>query len=251
MPHTEDILPGGRYAVVSCHVERPLDDDVWRRFAALQERRPSGFRIAAFVRTPDRRAGEDEGVWLDRARAAAARGPFGLHTHWTAADHARPTAGDPAARVRDELDWLRQNELAPAFFCGGGWYIDESVAEVLAEYGITDCTATRFRPSYLGANEPRLGASEPSYVKLSSGRTLLELPTTHSIGMVARGLLGPFRGPVVHAYFHDTDLVDAKRRLALRVALLFLNEKRTRTDLEELQRGFRPTKTMSFANSRG
>ena len=26
-----------RYAVVSCHVERPLDDAVWARFSALQE----------------------------------------------------------------------------------------------------------------------------------------------------------------------------------------------------------------------
>ena len=33
MPHTGDILHG-RYAVVSCHVERPLEDAVWTRFAA-------------------------------------------------------------------------------------------------------------------------------------------------------------------------------------------------------------------------
>ena len=29
-----------RYAVVSCHVERPLDDVVWERFSALQDARP-------------------------------------------------------------------------------------------------------------------------------------------------------------------------------------------------------------------
>jgi hypothetical protein len=101
MPHTEDILPGGRYAVVSCHVERPLDDEVWERFAALQARRPGGFRIAALMRPPDPEAGEDEILWLGRARAAAENGPLGLHTHWTAPDHARPTGGDPAARVRE------------------------------------------------------------------------------------------------------------------------------------------------------
>ncbi|HEY6067550.1 MAG TPA: hypothetical protein VIU81_02575, partial [Gaiellaceae bacterium] len=66
----------------------------------------------------------------------------------------------------------------------------------------------------------------------------------------ARGLLVPFRGPVVHAYFHDTDLLDPTRRLALAVGLRFLALKRTRTDLDELQRRFRPAKTMSFANSR-
>src|ERR671931_540998 len=31
-----------RYAVVSCHVERPLDDCVWTRFEALAAARPGG-----------------------------------------------------------------------------------------------------------------------------------------------------------------------------------------------------------------
>src|SRR5438093_10260439 len=99
MPHTGHILPG-RYAVVSCHVERPLDDAVWRRFATVQRRRPGGFAIAALMRPPDER--EDESVWLERAHEARAHGPVGLHTHWTAPDHARPTGGDPAALVREQ-----------------------------------------------------------------------------------------------------------------------------------------------------
>src|SRR5438034_46596 len=148
MPHTDSILHG-RYAVVSCHVERPLDDEVWRRFSRLQRRRPGRFAIAALMRPPS--AGEDEQVWLE----------------------------------------------------------------------------------------------------LASGLRLLELPTTHSIGMLARGLLGPFHREVVHAYFHDTDLLDRRRAAALRVGLAFLGLKRTATDLRELQRGLCPTKTMSFANSRG
>ena len=85
---------------------------------------------------------------------------------------------------------------------------------------------------------------------LFRSRRLLELPTTHSIGMLARGLLGPFRRQVVHAYFHDTDLLDRRRSAALRVALGFLGVKRTAADLDELQRGLRPENTMSFANSR-
>ena len=64
--------------MVSCHVERPLDDGVWAAFAALQERRPGGLAIAALLRPPDSEAGEtDEVLWLARARAAAARGPLG------------------------------------------------------------------------------------------------------------------------------------------------------------------------------
>ena len=248
MPHTGSILHG-RYAVVSCHVERPLDDEVWRRFSQLQARRPGRFAIAALIRPPS--ADEDEELWVERARHAAALGPLGLHTHWTAPDHARPTGGNPAAVVREQGEWLRSHKLDAAFFCGGGWYIDPDVARAVAELGFADCTATAFRPSYLEPGAPHLQLGEPTWLDLGEGRRLLELPTTHSIGMLARGLLAPFPGPVVHAYFHDTDLLDRRRTLALRTGLAFLGLKRTATDLRELQRGLRPAKTMSFANSRG
>jgi hypothetical protein len=248
MPHTEDILHG-RYAVVSCHVERPLDDEVWRRFATLQKRRPGRFAIAALMRPPT--GGEDETRWLERAREAQSRGPFGLHTHWTAPDHARPTdGGDPALLVREQAEWLGSVGLDAKLFCGGGWYLDEAVAQAVAELGYADCTATAFTPSYLEPEAPQLQLQEPTWLELASGLRLLELPTTHSIGMLARGLLGPFRREVVHTYFHDTDLLDRRRAAALRVGLAFLGLKRTATDLRELQRGLRPTKTMSFANSR-
>src|ERR671935_286061 len=168
MPHTERILPGQHYAVVSCHVERPLDDDVWPRFAGFQERRPGGFRIAALMRPPEPNVGEDEGRWVERARAAAARGPLGLHTHWTAPDHARPTSGEPAALVREQIAWLRTHaDLGISVFCGGGWYMDEAVASVLAEHGFADCTATAFRPAYLPEGAPRLHAQEPGYLDLA------------------------------------------------------------------------------------
>jgi hypothetical protein len=245
MPHTEDILHG-RYAVVSCHVERPLDDETWRRFAALQARRPGGFAIAALMRPPGPR--DDELLWLERARDAQERAPFGLHTHWTAPDHARPTGGDPAEVVREQGEWLRQSGLDARFFCGGGWYMDEDVAQAVADLGYADCTATSFRPAYLPPDAPHLELHEPTWLELGAGRRVLELPTTHSIGMLARGVLGPFRRRVVHAYFHDTDLLDRRRHVALVLALVFLGLKRTAVDLTELQRGLRPEKTMSFAN---
>jgi hypothetical protein len=248
MPHTRHILHG-RYAVVSCHVERPLDDEVWSRFAALQARRPGGFAIAALARPPAE--GEDESVWVQRARQAAARGPFGLHTHWTAPDHARPTTGNPAALVREQALWLREAGVEARLFCGGGWYLDEAVAETLAELGYADCTATAFRPGYLAAGAEHLRLEQPAWIELSGGRRLLELPSTHSIGMLARAVLTRDLPDVVHAYFHDTDLLDRRRSAALRVALALLGRRRTRTDLEELQLGLRPEKTMSFANSLG
>jgi hypothetical protein len=252
MPHTPDILPPGAYAVVSCHVERPLDDAVWTRFSQLQDARPGGFRIAALMRPPDAAAGEDEERWLVRAREAANRGPVGLHTHWTAPDHARPSGGDPAGLVQQQIEWLRSNgSPASPLFCGGGWYMDEGVAAVLADHGYADCTATAFRPTYLPPRAARVHADEPAYLELADGRRVLELPTTHSLGMLARSVLLPFRRPLVHAYFHDTDLLDDRRRGALRVALFLLGRRRQRTDLEAFQCGFVPAKTMSFAKSRG
>src|SRR5205823_13485404 len=124
------------------------------------------------------------------------------------------------------------------------------VALAVARLGYTECTATAFRPTNLEPGAAHVQLDEPAWLDVGGGQRLLELPTTHSIGMLARGLLGPFRRQVVHAYFHDTDLVDRRRSAALRIALTFLGLKRTATDLRELQRGLRPTKTMSFAKSR-
>ena len=122
---------------------------------------------------------------------------------------------------------------------------------MLAERGLLDCTATAFRPAYLPEGAPRLHVTEPAYIELPHGARLIEVPTTHSIGMLARAVAGPLRDPLVHAYFHDTDLLDRARRTPLTIALAILGRRRTPTDLAALQRGLTPAKTMSFANSRG
>ena len=219
-------------AVVSCHVERPLDDRVWAAFSALQARRPGGFVIAALLRPPDQAAGEDEALWLDRARQAAARGPLGHHTHWGGMTQARPVGGDPAERVRAEAEWLREHGLEPRIFCGGGWYMDEGVAGVLAEFGYADCTATAFRPSYLEDGAARLSLAAPARLRLGTA-ALLELPATHSLGMAARSALGPLPA-YVHVYFHDTDLLIPRRRLALLAALAILGLRCRKARLDEL-----------------
>jgi hypothetical protein len=187
-------------AVVSCHVERLLDDAAWARFDQLQRRRPGGFDVIALIRPPDADHGEDEARWLERARVTASRAPLGLHTHWTSPTHARPTGGDPAARVRREVEWMRARGLEPAYFCGGGWYSDETVRAVVGELGLVDCT-------------PRSG-------KPAAG----VLPTTHSLGTVARAALRPLPG-YVHAYFHDYDLLVPWRRYALLAALMVLGRR--------------------------
>jgi hypothetical protein len=228
--------PADRCATVSCHVERPLDDEAWQRFSALQERRPGGFAVAALVRPPDPTAGEDEQRWLERAQAASARGPLGHHTHWTAPDHARPTAGGTGERVRAEGRRLRELGLEPSLFCGGGWYADEEVAEACAALGYADCTPRASRPPYLAPGERWACLAAPARIGLPSGAELLAIPTTHSLGDLARALLRRSALPgVVHVYLHDTDLGDVRRRALVRVLLPLLARAAEPVDLDALR----------------
>jgi len=176
---------------------------VWDRFAALRRRRPGGFDVIALMRPPDAAFGEDVGHWLERA---AHDGPFGLHTHWTSPTHARPTGGDPARRVRREAEWMRAHGLEPRFFCGGGWYTDDAVRETVRSLGLVDCTER--------GGEPAAGV----------------LPTTHSLGQLARAVLRPLPG-YVHAYFHDYDLLDPLRSRVLATSLRLLGGRRAQLDL--------------------
>ena len=222
-----------RYAVVSCHVERPLDDAVWARFSAMQEARPGGFAIAALVRPADPAFGEDEAVWAERAREAAARGPLGHHTHWTAPDHARPTGIGTGERVLREGARLRELGLAPTLFCGGGWYTDAAVADACAELGYVDCTPRASRPPYL-AEGAWASLSAPASIVLPSERVLRAIPTTHSLGDLARALAARRLPPLVHVYFHDTDLLQTRRQALLRATLAVLARRASATDLDTL-----------------
>ncbi len=220
-----------RYAVVSCHVEQPLDDAVWAAFERLLERRPGGFVVTPFLRPPA--TGEDEGLWLERARRAAELAPLGHHTHWGGPTQARPPEAVNAAQVvRSEIEWLRAHDLAPRWFCGGGWYVDEPVAETLAAFDYVDCSATTFKQSYLDEAAPRLQLTGPRRVLLPSGSSLLELPATHSLGMLAHDLLR-LRG-FVHVHFHDWELVDRRRSLALHAVLRALRLRRKPLGIDEL-----------------
>ena len=61
-------------------------------------------------------------------------------------------------------------------------------------------------------------------------RSVRILPTTHSLGQLARAVVGPRLPPYVHAYFHDYDLLDAKRRTALVVSLRVLGRRAVPAD---------------------
>ena len=225
--------------MVSCHVERPLDDHVWAAFGTLQERRPGGLVVAALMRPPDLHAGEpDDESWVRRAHEAAARAPLGHHTHFTSPTHARPTGGDPGERVRREAAWLDEHGVSPTLFCGGGWFTDQSVASVCAELGYADCTPRATRPGYLAAEEAWAELEEPARISLD-GRTLCAVPTTHGAGDLARALLRPGLPARVHAYFHDTDLVDARRRALIVGCLTLLGKRRPPAMLDVVAAGAR------------
>jgi hypothetical protein len=192
-------------SVISCHLESPLVDESWLRFDALRRR----IEVIALIRPPDPAHGEDGEAWLERARTLEL---LGLHTHWTSPSHARPTGGDPAARVRSDYEWVREHGLTPRWFCGGGWYSDEAVRATVAELGMVDCT-------------PRDGLPHEGV-----------LPTTHSLGQLARVVLTPALPAYVHAYFHDYDLLDARRRTALRISLSILGMRRSALDARSATR---------------
>lgn len=161
--------------------------------------------MLALIRPPDPAHGEDGERWLERARSLRL---LGLHTHWTSPTHARPTDRDaePAERVRRDYEWMRGKGLEPRWFCGGGWYTDAGVREVLLELELVDCT-------------PRGGVPADGV-----------LPTTHSIGQLARAVMSPSLPAYVHAYFHDYDLLDVRRRLALTTSLHALGMRRAAYD---------------------
>ncbi len=172
-----------RYAVVSCHVERPLDDAVWARFSALQASRPGGFAVAALMRPPDPAFGEDESTWVARAREAVARGPLGHHTHWTAPDHARPTgARDGRARPRGGSEAARSSgSRRRSSVVAAGTRTSRSPRHARSSATSTARHAHRARPTSTAASS-WASLSEPATVELPSDRTLRAIPTTHSLG---------------------------------------------------------------------
>ena len=126
---------------------------------------------------------------------------------------------------------------APAFFCGGGWYTDVEVADACVELGYVDCTPRASRPTYLADGAPWASLAAPATVSLPSGRELAAIPTTHSVGDLARALPRRDLPGLVHVYFHDTDLLSRRRRTLLSTLLPLLARRAFVTDLERIASG--------------
>src|SRR3972149_11036331 len=91
------------------------------------------------------------------------------------------------------------------------------VAAPLADLGYADCPAPASRPAYLPPGSLRVALAEPAWLRVN-GRRLLELPSTHSLGMAIRAALRPLPRHV-HVYFHDGDLLSRRRRAAIEPGL--------------------------------
>lgn len=187
------------------------------------------------MRPPDPAFGEADGAWLERAHAAGSRGPLGHHVHWTSPSHARPSEGEPPAeRVLREGDWLRERGIRATLFCGGGWYTDAAVAAACAALGYVDCTARATRPAYLARGAAWAELAAPARLRVGVASPLVTLPTTHSAGDGLRAALRPGLPARVHVYFHDTDLVEPRRRRIVVAALRLLGRRGASTDLDAL-----------------
>ena len=224
-------------AVVSCHVERPLDDAAWAAFAALQARRPAGLEIAALMRPPDPAAGESESLWLARARIARRARPV-------RPAHAlgRPGAGAPdrrrpgRARRAEQVAWLHERGLRPRLFAGGGWYMDEGVAAALAELDLADCTATAFRPSYLAAGRGSR-SRWPSRPGFASARRRAARAPGHALARDGRARGARAAYPPTSTSTSTTRTCStAGRRRALEWALRIIGRRRRPERLDRLRR---------------
>ena len=224
-----------RYAVVSCHVERPLDNDVWAAFERLLRRRPAGFTVTALIRPPDTRSGEDQALWLERARRADELGPLGHHTHWGGPTQARPAGdADAAELVRTKLNGFVPKGSVRSTSAAAAGISTRPSQRRWRPSGTS--TAARRRSDRATSRTTRRGCSSTARVRCScrAARCCASCrPRTRSA--CSRAVFATLRGPV-HLHFHDWELLDRRRALALEVVLRALRLRRRPIDADELVR---------------
>ena len=219
-----------RLACFSLHAEKMHDDSVWRmveQLATAAARRSQ--RLTFFVHPFWAiAAGVDIG---DRVRRLAELGhEIAQHTHYY-----QPAIGLTPIRKVDDLapDKVRQrleedyatlcrSGITPKGFVSGAWTLPDLLPGWLAERGFAyDCTFRTYALSY--RNDAALVGDLAAGPFVLEGR-VLEVPTTAPLRAALLGVLR-IRPPSVTAgdseyqlvYLHDEDLLDARKRLAVRM----------------------------------
>ena len=181
-------MPGSQgYAVVSCHVERPLDDAVWDRYRELV-RQPAGraSRSPRCMRAAGRRRGRASASSSGRARRPRSGRSGTTRTGRRRRTRVRPAAIRPS-RCCARAAGCASAGLEPRVLLRRRLVHGRGVLGAVAELGYVDCTATAARPSFLPPGSPRAALDAPAWIRLDDGRRVLELPSTHSLGAAARG----------------------------------------------------------------
>ena len=224
-----------RYAVVSCHVERPLDDAVWALFSALQRRRPGGFRDRGSHSSGRRRV---RGGRVRLARAGRAR-PLQTGRSDTTRTGRRPTTLGPRA-VRP---------VSASSPRARGSVSSGSRRGCSAEAAGMPTSRSRRRVRSSGTSTARHAPARPPYLPPGerwASLTALRSSSCRRDGRWARfrrrtrsaTSLAPSRRRVlpdlVHVYFHDTDLLDRRRRALLGLLLRLLARRARVSDLDAL-----------------
>ena len=169
-PRGMSATPRERYAVVSCHVERPLDDAVWARFSALQGDARAASRSRRCSAHPTPRPARTRAAWLERAREAAARGPLGHHTHWTArTTRGRRPPGPGSACARKASGYASSASRRRSSAEAAGTRTPRSRRPAPSS-GTSTARREATRPAYLAAGERWAFLPAPARIRLPSAR---------------------------------------------------------------------------------
>ena len=157
-----------RYAVASCHVERPLDDACGRRTPPSFERKPAVSSSRRCMRPPE----EPEASAGIRGSSARAKPPRPRRSACTRTGRGSRTLGRPAATraacVRERSVGSRARGSTPRFFCRRGLVLDARSARWLPSSATA--TAPRRRSARHTSRPTRRGSRSLSRPRLASRR---------------------------------------------------------------------------------
>ena len=217
-----------RLSALTLHAEMLHRDKVWGVVDQLAHRAARrGARLTFFVH-PFWALVDGADIAARVVRLAGLGHEIGQHTHYYDARTGRVPghkAGDldpcnVVRRLEEDHGGLRRAGISPRGFVSGAWVVPDGLADWLAGRGFHyDCSLRTYAPP------SNLPDAAPAGLPCVLRGGLLEVPTTaplrRAIGLTPRSVrLGDLEYQLV--YCHDYDLLDPRKRAALRCLLLAL-----------------------------